>query len=478
MNNLNRIHPYAVWEYISRWALLLLIPLSQQLLMRPENLWEQIRLASVQLMLLAGFFVLSAAQRRATGYRSDEQALLYQRGLFFQRQMRIPYRCFDSVTVKQTLAPALFGAARLFLDTPAGGKKHADVGLTLSRKYLWRTAVAVYPICRQELLYRAGAWRILLMSAFWSNPGTGLLLVAPFIKRMGDVLGAEISERLYSTVDLSLQLAAWGIPPVSAALAYLLFAGWVIALLVQLFRYGNFKLFRCNDLLTIRRGLVNSSQRMFRSSRVSALSIRQTLLMRMFRLYSGYVHNIGSGKDKGDRSMLVAAASHQELACLLQRAVPGLPTRHKEPIRPPKGTVKSYLLTPLWFAAGFFAVTLSPYLFGSYSRLFSLVSVFAAPFFCWWCALRFAAQRTAGLSREQEALLISGYRRLTLYFASIPWDRVQMVSISQSPFQRRSRRCNVRVHLYSESSESFVVKHLEIQAVRELLGENHSALRE
>ena len=104
--------------------------------------------------------------------------------------------------------------------------------------------------------------------------------------------------------------------------------------------------------------------------------------------------------------------------------------------------------------------------------------MFAAPFFCWWCALRFAAQRTAGLSREQEALLISGYRRLTLYFASIPWDRVQMVSISQSPFQRRSRRCNVRVHLYSESSESFVVKHLEIQAVRELLGENHSALRE
>lgn len=468
MNRLYRVHPYAIWEHISRWALLLLIPLSQQLLIRPVNLWEQIRMASVQLTLLAGFFLLSAAQRRATGYRSEGQSLLYQKGLFFRRQMRIPYRCFDSVTVKQTLAPALFGAARLFLDTPAGGKKHADVGLTLSRRHLWRTADAVYPARERELLYKAGAGRILLMSAFWSNPGTGLLLVAPFIKRMGDVLGEEISQRLYSTVDLSLQLAAWGIPPASAALAYLLFAGWAIALLVQLFRYGNFKLYTSKDLLAIRRGLVNFSQRMFRSSRISALTIRQTLLMRLFRLYSGYVHNIGSGKDKGDRSMLIAAASQEELTHLLRRAVPEFPTRHSHPLRPPKGTVKSYLLTPLWFAAGFFAVTLSPYLFGYYSRLFSLASVFAAPFFCWWSALRFAAQRTSGLSLQKEALLVSGYHRLTLYFASIPWNRVQMVSVTQNPFQRRSGRCNVRAYLYSESRESFVVKQLELAAVRRM----------
>lgn len=468
---LSPVHPYTIWEHISRWALLLLIPLSQQLLMQPDQFYEQLRLAGLQLALLAGFLFLSAAQRRATGYHAGQQALSYQKGLLFRRQMRIPYRYFDSVTVRQTMAPALFGAARLFLDTPAGGKKHADVSLTLSRKNLWRTADTVCPPGGRDLLYRAGAGRILLMSAFWSNPGTGLLLLAPFIKRLGDVLGEEISSRLYATVDFSLQLAAWGIPPVSAALAYILFSGWAIALLVQVFRYGNFKLYGGGDLLVIRRGLVNSSQRMFRGSRISALSIRQSLLMRMFRLYSGYVHNIGSGKDKGDRSMLVAAAPYKELTRLLHKTVPGLPTAHECPVCPSRGTLKSYLLIPLCFAGSFFAVMLSPFLFGFYSRLFTLTSVFAAPFFCWWGALRFSAQRTSGLSRTSSALLVSGYRRLTLYFTAIPWDRVQMVSLTQNPFQRRSGRCNVRVSLYSESRETFVVKQLDLLRVQKLLDE-------
>ena len=38
MKNLYPVHPYTIWEHISRWALFLLIPLTQQLL-----LWIDLR---------------------------------------------------------------------------------------------------------------------------------------------------------------------------------------------------------------------------------------------------------------------------------------------------------------------------------------------------------------------------------------------------------------------------------------------------
>ena len=469
MKNLYPVHPYTIWEHISRWALFLLIPLTQQLLLRPDQFYEQVRLAGTQIALLFCFILLSSAQRKATGYRAGERSLFYQKGLFFRRLFRIPFRYFDSITVRQTLLPSLFGAAHLALDTPAGTRRRADVGLTLSRKALWRTVNTVYPFTGKQFLYQAGTGRILLMSAFWSNPGTGLLLLAPFVQRIGSILGEEIQQRLYSTVDISLQLEAWGIPPASAALAYILLAGWAIALVVQLFRYAHFRLDQEEDLLMIRRGLIYPHLRIFRSSRICALSIRQTLLMRLFRLSSGYVHNIGSGKDKGDRSMLVAASSRDNLYRLLRSVAPWFPPSFAEPIRPNRRSLKSYLLIPFCCAAGFFIVLLFPYILGAYSQLFSFSAVFAAPFFLWWGALRWVAWKTSGLCFQDHVWVIRSYRRLTLYTTVIPQDRIQMVSLTQNPFQKRSHRCNLRFFLYAESRETFVVKQLDLKQARDLL---------
>ena len=82
MKNLRPVHPYTIWEYISRWALFLLIPLTQQLLLQPGQFYQQIRLAGMQVIMLSCFIFLSAAQRNATGYRAGEHSFFYQMGLY------------------------------------------------------------------------------------------------------------------------------------------------------------------------------------------------------------------------------------------------------------------------------------------------------------------------------------------------------------------------------------------------------------
>lgn len=290
------LHPYAVWERISRWAVLLLIPLSQTLLFQPHTLLQKLSSMSMNLVAAVLLFLWALAETKATGYHAEERCLYYQKGLLFRRRLRLPYQSIDSLVIRRSVLPACFGAAHLMVDTPAGGGKKADITLTLSQKRLQRAALSIFPVEQERPAYRAGSWRVLLMAASWSNPGTGLLLLAPFVNRVGQVLGQEIGERLYATVDLRLQLAALGLPPAAATLAGLLTAGWGIAMLVQLFRYGRFQVSEAEGFLLIRRGVVATSERIFRPGRLSALSIRQTLVMDLFGLYSSYLHVVGAKK--------------------------------------------------------------------------------------------------------------------------------------------------------------------------------------
>lgn len=293
---------------------------------------------------------------------------------------RIPFRYFDSVSIRQTLFPALFGAAHLTMDTPAGNRKHADVGLTLSRKALWRTVSTVYSFSKAKPLYHAGNGRILLMSAFWSNPGTGLLLLAPFVQRVGSILGKEIQEKLYATVDISLQLAAWGIPPASAATAYLLFAGWVIALIVQLFRYAHFRLDlgkRSSDHPPRAGSVPPSDFPVFPHLRplhppnpADAPAQALQRLCAQYRFWKGQ-----RGPKYADSGLLPG-----KLLPLLGAVVPWFPSSFSVSIRPGRAALKSYLLVPFYCAAGFFLILLFPYLLGAYSQLFPFPLYSPPPF--------------------------------------------------------------------------------------------------
>ena len=386
------VHPYTAAGILSRFAFLLIIPLFQGIFAQPQSLGQILRTWGLNLLVTALICLWAGASVRAQGYHAGEDRLFLKKGIILKRWLEIPYRNIHSITVERSLLPALFGAARLHLDTPAGGRKRADCTLTLSRKKLRQAAETIFPAGEGKVLYRAGFWRLLLMSASWSNPGTGLFVAAPFIDRLGKLLGEEISERLYSTVNIGLELAAWGIPPAAALLATVLAAGWGIALIVQLFRYGGFAVSRSEEAISIERGLISNRRMLVRTDRLSAVSVRQSLLMRFLRLYGAYLHTVGTGKDKGDRSLLIAAAPEKELTSALSR-VTGLPLRAEKPLCPPKRARRSFFTVPLLVLLGVVGLlALAPSLFRLQIQLSLLLLLFPLPFFGWW--LLSAGRRT------------------------------------------------------------------------------------
>ena len=192
-----------------------------------------------------------------------------------------------------------FGAARLHLDTPAGGRKrgrlHPDPLPEKTpaggRDHLSRRG-REGPLPRRFL---AAAFDVRLLV----QSGNRAVCGRPFIDRLGKLLGEEISERLYSTVNIGLELAAWGIPPAAALLATVLAAGWGNRADCSALPLWGFCRLPLGGGHLHRTGLISNRRMLVRTDRLSAVSVRQSLLMRFLRLYGAYLHTVGTGKDKG-----------------------------------------------------------------------------------------------------------------------------------------------------------------------------------
>jgi uncharacterized membrane protein YdbT with pleckstrin-like domain len=469
------MHPITIWNFLSRFSFLLILPVVQALLARPRG-W----ILFSNLLVLLLFVALAIFQYFSCGYHIGDREFTYKSGIILRKSQSIPTQNFLSAIVRLNPLLSIVGAAQLYLDTPAGRKKNADIMMVLHKKgllNLWNSMTV-----HHRQVYRASNKRILIMAAAWSNPATGLLLVGALLNRAGKIVGRELTERLYAAVNQSYVLVAFGIPPATALLGYLLAAGWAVALIYQFLRYAIFSVGTVSandhapvyirseeDFITVTRGLFIKNKQLLSRDAICAVSIQQTLIMRLLKLYSSYLHTIGSGKEKGDRSMLFAAIHKPELrqymAAIFRKNLFST-NGCKNVTHPTKSALVSFLFTPLLFL--FCVLALIGVLYWFYPEFAPLLFFFLPPIL-WQLAIHFYAWKSSMLLVEEDRILVSGYRNLTLYTACIPREQSQRISVQQNFIQRFSGRCTLRVCTGAEKTGCFVVNNLDKDEVLKLL---------
>lgn len=467
------LHPITIWNYLSKYAFFLIIPIVQTLLARPTG-WILLS----NLFVLIFFLALAVFQYLSCSYSIGDREFTYRSGILFRIRRTIPMQRFLSATVRCNPLLSLISAAQLYLDTPAGSRKNADVVMTLNKRglqNLWNSMTV-----NHKRVYRASNKRILLMAASWSNPASGLLLAGALLNRTGKIVGQALTQRLYEAVNQSYVLVAIGIPPATALLGYLLAAGWAVAFLHQFLHYANFSIGTVpsnpntfiraeEDFLTTQRGLFVKNRQLLSRDAICAVSIRQTLVMRIFKLYSAYLHTFGSGKEKGDRSLLFAAIRKPELRQYLTAIFrkPLFSTKNSlNNTHPSKAALFSFLFTPLLLLICL--LVLISLLYWLYPEFAPLLFFFVPPVL-WQLAIHFFAWKGSMLLVEKDKILASGYRCLTLYTACIPREQLQRVSVKQTFVQRFSGRCNVYLCTGAEKTGCFTVNNLDKQEVLKLL---------
>lgn len=461
----SHVHPGEMLHFLWRYAFLLLIPFIRQLVAAQGTAWE--RLSATLSNLLLTLIVVAAAVARWYTVRFAVQGriLRYEKGVFWKRQIRLPLCAVDNITQRSSPAAFLCGAVWVGVETSSGSRRHADAEVLLSRRRAGRLFAMLEGERRRKQLYKPPFWRIGAMAASWSNGFSGLLVAAPFVQKTGQLLGEQASRLLYDTVDFRLYLVSLGLPPVAAGVAWLLFFGWLFALTAQLFRYWRFTGWRQGEFLASRSGIFHTRRQMARISRIYAVTARQTLFMAITGLYTSYAHVAGEQKKNANRAVVAAAMKGPALFRRIRHAVDfRLPASRK--IKPPPQAAAGYLLPVMGpVAAGSLLAIVLNFTGAPATISFMLLPVLLL--LAWRVLVRLRALRCAFFQPGEAFVAVRRDKGFSILTTVIPKSHVQMVRITQTPFQKRSGLCHVRVMVYGEQALSCTVRQLEYRAVRE-----------
>ncbi|MDQ5984224.1 MAG: hypothetical protein RUMPE_01264 [Eubacteriales bacterium SKADARSKE-1] len=455
-------HPYAMTTYIYSFSFLLIIPIIQQIVFKPDSFYDVIITFWKSIILTFIILLWSFLKYRSITYCIAEKKLFIKHGILLKRDFVIPYENIYAITIKNKVSQTFFGAVKLIFNIPA---KNKYASLILSNKNALMVVKSIFTSKHKKTIYKAKMLRIILMSAFWANPLTSLLITIPFVKKTGNVLGQELSEKLYSAVDIRVILIAIGISPLIATIIYLLASAFLITFIIQYFRYSNFKAGISDDYIFVSHGLINKNGKIIKKSVINAVSINQTLLMRILKLYNAYIHTVNFIKNENDKTLLIAASKKEQLVYDLEKLVP-IKIINSKKFKPAKKTLKKFIFAPgiCFFLLIFFMCRLKEEIW--YTQIIALFLKLIMVFLLWWFFFRVQAYKISGISFSENVVKICGYKKLNLFSSYIPIKKIQSIEIRRTPFQRVENLASIKIYIFSEEENYFSCNHLKYEYVK------------
>ncbi|MEG1448902.1 MAG: PH domain-containing protein, partial [Oscillospiraceae bacterium] len=237
MNELKHQHPLVVIFYIWKFAILLILPLFRGFigaLTGDFSSWA--RGAWFDILVVAAIFVFGAVKWNSISYKVTENDIFIKRGMFIKQNFTIPFEKVTTFSYINSFFLKPFGCASIYFDTPAGTSRKADMHLFLN-KYEAKKLLLLQSCYLGEKSYPKGHrtknWYVLFISALTSNSFAGVVLFAAFISQIGEILGSEFSDILYGQFEQLGEKLSFGLPPTTAAIAYIVLAGWFITFIIN-----------------------------------------------------------------------------------------------------------------------------------------------------------------------------------------------------------------------------------------------------
>ena len=442
----------------------------QQILYQPQNTLEIISSLGYNAFYALAVILYAIYSYQSYSYKIVDGGISIRDGLIFQKHFTIPYNKILTVTFSNELIPsALFGATKVSFDTPGGLGSKYDVTAYFSKKRTQQILDKIRAETPEQECIRADFVNTILMCAFWSNPASGFLIIAPLISSSGNVLGKELTEVIIGqTMDFRIEILARWLSPVAGAVASLLLLGWGISMLAVFLRYARFRVFTQGDYIGIARGLVNKHVMYTQRCGLTAVSIDQSLLMKILGLYTASIFTIGSGKLKGDKSLIVAPSKKKKLYQALF-LIADISYRETRSVYANPRSIMSYLYLPLTVSAIIITVIATADYFIFINNVFKTLLVFSLFLLLWWILFRIWSHRKSHIGFNDRFFVVSGFSKLTQKKYYIPFRKIQRITLTQSIPQRIAGNCTVKVYLYFEKRACHTVRHLPKKEAEQLL---------
>lgn len=469
-NKKDKINIYTLFANIPTFIYLLPIPILQNILFNPQDFWEHITSYLLSIILFIAVSIISAADYRTKSYKVYPEHTRIKEGIFIRSQFSIPYSRLQSVIIRSSPLLLIFNAVKVQLNTAATKAKKGDAVLYLSKKNAKRLISEIYDdIGYISRLYRAKNSKIFFMAAIWSNPVSGFLILSPIINNAGKIIGEQLRDELINNFDFSKYLVYIGISPTMAFIAYILLVCYAVSVCADFFRTANFTCTSYQNGIIIKRGIIKKTLFFTNPGKLNAITLSQSIFMMPLELYSAYIYTTGSGKAKGDRSLLIAAEKKNVVKHLLTLLFSNLNFGFRFTIKPVRRSVRAYLRLPLWLTILDVVICTTALKMNIFTNIVSSYMLFSIPILISWCFFRVKAFSSSAISVNEKFVYVRFYKRVTLKSTIIPINKIQLCVKRVSIFQKLSNTCNIRIYIYGERRTFVEIKHLNQTEVNELI---------
>lgn len=455
---------------MSKYVWVLLFPVLQSLILAPNSLAQIIIVYGLNIFCFIIFVLWAIIRYRKFLYLDDDKYFYWQKGVFIRRFSKISNQDIHSVIIEKKYPSALFGAREIRLLVPSKYKNVSQIHLFLSKDKIINTIQEIYGGRSKIQLYKTNNLRLLLMALSWSNSLTGLLILAPFIKNIGDLFGEKYSQLLYKNLDISSYIVYIGVPPLAAFIAGFLIVGWAAAFFIQFIRYYNFTTEKSDKEIFISRGWINKHLFIIQKEKINSITVKQSLLMQLLKLHSIYLHTINTGTQKGDRSLLVPGEKANIADKVLKEFV-NLNCSCKREVKPNKDAIIGYVMAPGICIILLVSVFILFRVINFFSSIVQIFWMFCMIILVVWLVFRYIAFKNSSLVVTDKAVLINYFSMMTLTRNIISYDKLQFVEISQNFMQKKSGNCNFKVYIYSVKKSGFSVSDINFNKASELIRE-------
>lgn len=232
----------------------------------------------------------------------------------------------------------------------------------------------------------------------------------------------------------------------------MLFVSEVFPIAKKIMVYGNYRLYRIGDTVTVESGLFTTSRRSFRISRINSVRIRMPLLARIMgkATLEAEVVGLQTGGDDTDKSPLLCPLKPlSEVKALTEDLIPEAVFDPEEIHQPASAAMPTALPSIVFAAVCAIAVAIAslcgcePTAVAGLSAVCAVLAVLAIG----WS---FQAQRWRSIAIGPVSFMVSGggYDRSVEY---ILYDKVQKTVIISGPLQRRAGVAALDVSLLASS---------------------------
>ncbi|MEG0228973.1 MAG: PH domain-containing protein [Oscillospiraceae bacterium] len=460
-------HFITVFENITKYFAFLIIPVIRAIMVAGDGFFMWIFNAWIDILIIFLILVYTVLRWKFNKYAYDKTHISIKKGIFIKRVININFKNISTYTIKRQFLYKPFGAVQILIDTDGGVYGKSDAKIIISKKdslhfmkHLNKT------ICQQGQKssfiksYKCQTKYLVLISALMSNTFIGIVFTAVFINKSGQIIGTELQNKFIGMVTSVGQGLFAGISPLAAFIAYSLIGGWLVGAIYNIILMSSFIVKRYSKTLTVSRGVFTNHDFLISTKKINFVSIKQTLMTKILRIYSIYIQSAGYSSKKEKFDLIVPAITKKEFKTTNRMLLDEF-TFCDGKLKPKKSSFYRYLYLPIFYLAIITPVffVLKEF-FQNWSELINFIYIMGLILGSWFLILRIVSFFTASCNCEKGTVEMCYPKKLKINKTFILKEKIVMYRLKENIFQTKKQICDFTVYSYGETKCTHKVKSL------------------